>query len=156
MSVPKSSIKLRKDGVIYESNVEAAEYYTFELCRAALRDVAKFVKKDFRARFYSHFGRRTGEAGKVLSSKVWASASTKYPRVEIGMKPGAKGFYAFFQEFGAYNPKTKQHIPQLGLFRKTAYENIDTITKIQAQYLSYLNNEQKARQFIREGEMVDE
>ena len=44
MSVPKSVVKVKKNGVEYTSNVDAAQYYIHELNRAALRDVGKFVK----------------------------------------------------------------------------------------------------------------
>ena len=45
MPVPKSVTKLSKNGVTFKSDVDKANYFLYELSRAALRDVAKLVKK---------------------------------------------------------------------------------------------------------------
>lgn len=42
MSLPKS-VKFKKDGVVYENNVDKIKYTMHELARAALRDTGKFV-----------------------------------------------------------------------------------------------------------------
>lgn len=144
MGAPKSQTKvIVKDGkteVKYESNFDAAEYYIFELSRAALRDVAKFVTKLFRTEYYSHFTKRTGNAGKATKYKVWSSKSTKYPHVDIGLKTGAvPGFYAYFQEFG-----TSTGIPRLGLLTHAVEDNVAEIVKIESTYLSGLSDEAEA------------
>ena len=141
MGAPKSQTKvIVKDGkteVKYESNFDAAEYYIFELSRAALRDVAKFVTKLFRTEYYSHFAKRTGNAGKATKYKVWSSKSTKYPHVDIGLKTGrVPGFYAYFQEFG-----TSTGIPRLGLLTNAVQNNVAEIVKIESTYLSGLSDE---------------
>ena len=141
MPTPKSSTKtIVKDGkteVKYETNVDAVQYYIFELTRAALRDVGKFVTKAFKAAYYSHFTKRTGEAGKATKYKVWSSKDTLYPRVQIGLNVKAKGFYAYFQEFGT----STGNVPKLGLLTKTVQDNVGEIVKIESQYLSGLSNE---------------
>ena len=124
MPTPKSQTKvLVKDGkteVTYERNFDAAEYYIFELARAALRDVGKFVTKAFRTAYYQHFQKHTGDAGKATKYKVWSGKSTTSPRVQIGLKTGQNdGFYAYFQEFG-----TSTGIPRLGLLSNTVHDNI--------------------------------
>lgn len=141
MPTPKSQTKvLVKDGkteVKYESNFDAAEFYIFELSRAALRDVAKFVTKLFRTEYYNHFTKRTGNAGKATKYKVWSSKSTKFPHVDIGLKTGqVPGFYAYFQEFG-----TSNGIPKLGLLTHAVQDNVAEIVKIESQYLSGLSDE---------------
>lgn len=141
MSAPKSVAKLKvKDGnvnVTYESNLDAAQYYLFELNRAALRDVGKFVTKLFRTAYYQHFKKRTGNAGKATKYKVWAGAKTTAPRVQIGLKTGqVDGFYAYFQEFG-----TSTGIPRLGLLTHAVEDNVAEIVKIESQYLSGLSDE---------------
>lgn len=141
MPTPKSTTKvLVKNGkteVTYESNFDAAQYYIFELSRAALRDVAKFVTKLFRTEYYKHFTRRTGNAGKATKYKVWSSKSTKYPHVDIGLRTGrVPGFYAYFQEFG-----TSTGIPRLGLLTNAVQDNVAEIVKIESQYLSGLSDE---------------
>lgn len=136
MPTPKSVIRMNKKGIQYVSEVDRAQYYIHELTRAALRDVGKFIARTFRDSYYSHFSKHTGQAGKATKYKVWSSAKTTAPRVEIGLKTGqVNGFYAYFQEFGS--SKT----PRLGLLQKAAKENIDEIIKIESQYLSALNGE---------------
>lgn len=141
MPTPKSSTKtIVKDGkseVIYESNLDATQYYIYELTRAALRDVGKFVTKTFKAAYYSHFSKISGNAGKATKYKVWAGAKTEHPRVQIGLKTGqVPGFYAYFQEFG-----TSTGIPRLGLLTHTVEDNVAEIVKIESQYLSGLSEE---------------
>ena len=145
MPVPKSVVKMNKNGIQYTSSVDKCQYFIHELTRAALRDVGKFVSRKFRENFYSHFKKRTGKAGRATKYKVWASEKTTAPRVEIGLKTGqVDGFYAYFQEFGS------SRTPRLGLLKKAAQENIEEIIKIESQYLSGLEDEAKALTLISE------
>ena len=45
MPLPSAKMKINKDGVKFESNVDAIKYALVELERAALRDTAKFIRK---------------------------------------------------------------------------------------------------------------
>ena len=151
MSVPKSVVKVKKNGVEYTSNVDACEYYIYELNRAALRDVAKFVRAEFRKKFYTYFDRKTGNAGRATSSVVLSNKDTKYPRVEIGLKKSQlKGVYGYEQEFGT------SKIPRLGLLTGAVEENIPQIVEIESKYLSALDDEAKALALINESEYTDE
>ena len=141
MPTPKSQIKvLAKEGkteVTYESNLDATQYALYELNRAALRDVGKYVAKTFRTAFYNHFKKHTGDAGKATKYKVISGKSTTSPRVQIGLKTGqVDGFYAYFQEFG-----TSTGIPRLGLLTHAVEDNVAEIIKIESQYLSGLSDE---------------
>lgn len=151
MSTPKSVVKLKKGNVEYTSNVDAAEYYLFELSRAALRDVGKFVKAKFKESFYDHFDKETGNAGKATSYTVLSNKSTKYPRVEIGLKKSQlKGVYGYEQEFGTSN------IPKLGLLQTAVEDNISKIIEIESKYLSGLEDEAAALSMIDEGDYEDD
>lgn len=147
MPVPKSVVKINKNGVEYVSSVDKANYYIFELTRAALRDVGKLCCRRFRDSYYQHFKRRTRRAGKSLSYNVWSNKRTLYPRVQIGIKQRAKGFYSLFEEFGS--SKTQK----LGLLRKAVEGNIAEIIRIESQYLSAIEQEERARQLINEAEI---
>lgn len=141
MPTPKSQTKtIVKDGrteVIYESNLDATQYFLFELNRAALRDVGKFVVKTFKTAYYQHFTKHSGNAGKATKYKVISGKDTLYPRVQIGLKPpSGRGFYAYFQEFG-----TSDGIPKLGLLTHAVEDNVAEIVKIESQYLSGLSDE---------------
>lgn len=139
LPTPKSVVKINKDGVKYESFADQTQYYLFELTRAALRDVGKFVRKMFDRKYYETFQRRTGKGGKAIKVKVWSSRNTTAPRVSVGWKQGrSDGFYSWFQEVG-----TKGQNPQrrYGILQKVVNENIDEIIKIESQYLSGIGSE---------------
>ena len=151
MSAPKSVTKITKNGVEYTSNVNACEYYIFELNRAALRDVAKFVKRNFRDSFYTYFDKQTGNAGKATQSVVLSNKDTKYPRVEIGLKKSQlKGVYGYEQEFGTST------VPRLGLLTDAVESNIAKIVEIESKYLSALESEAQALALIDESEFDDD
>ena len=144
MSAPKSQIKLLtksgKTEVAYESNLDASQYYLYELARAALRDVGKYVTRKFRDAFYQNFEKHTGNAGKATKYNVWAGKKTTAPRVQIGLNPPkGKGFYEYFQEFG-----TSTGIPRLGLLTHAVQDNVAEIIKIESTYLSGLEGEAAA------------
>lgn len=143
MPTPKSVIKYKKGTVEYTSSCDAAQYYIYELSRAALRDVAKFVVKKFRDNYYSVFHKWTGNAGKATKYKVISGKSTQFPRVQIGLKTGkVDGFYSYFQEFGT--SKT----PKYGLLTQTVEGNVAEIVKIESKYLSGLESEAQAQSLI--------
>lgn len=155
MPAPKTVTKVLKNGVEYTSNVDRASYTMKELSRGALRDVAKFVRKRFRESYYEHFNKRTGNAGKAVKATVYASETTIYPHVEIGLKKGkVDGFYGLFQETGT----SKQ--AKLGLLTNAVESNVAQIIEIESKYLSGLEDEAEAQRLlaqIKEGDLeVDE
>lgn len=152
MPTPKSQVKiLAKQGkteVQYESNLDASQYYIFELTRAALRDVGKFVTKAFKSAYYQRFDKHSGKAGKATKYKVISGQKTTHPRVQIGLRASDKadGFYAYFQEMG-----TSTGIPRLGLLQKTVKDNVAEIVKIESVYLDGLNGEaERLEQLVNE------
>lgn len=148
MSAPKSVTKVLKNGIEYTNNVDKASYTIKELSRGALRDVAKYVKKQFNISFYNNFKKHTGDGGKIVKAVVYSTEKTIYPRVEIGLKKGkTDGFYGMFQELGAKNT------PRLGLLTDAVESNVATIIEIESKYLSALENEAEALRLIQEQEM---
>lgn len=132
MSVPKSVTKINKDGVQFISSVDYYQYTLKELCRAALRDVGKYVCRTFRQSFYSVFKRRKGYVGKF--TQYWVQYKyEKYPKLQVGIKPNA--FYGGFQEFGTSKEQ------KYGLLTSSVQDNVDMIVKIESQYLSALNDD---------------
>lgn len=143
MSAPKSVVKVKKNNVEYISNVDACEYYLFELSRSALRDVGKFVRRRFRDNYYSVFKKHSGDGGRAVNYKVISGKNTQYPRVQIGLKTGrADGFYAYFQEFGSSRTQ------KMGILTNTVEDNIATIVEIESKYLSGLEDEARALALI--------
>lgn len=140
MSVPKSVIKIKKDGVEYISSVDRTAYILNELTRAALRDVGKYICNRTRKKIR----RRTGRLAKNI--QYWVRK--KEGDLQVGFKPG--GFYGGFQELGT----EKQ--PKIGALYNTVKDNIKTIRDIEGQYLSAIEDEQKALALIDEGEYQGE
>lgn len=143
MSIPKSVTKINKDGVQFISSVDRVQYTMKELCRAALRDVGKFVCREFRTAYYKHFKRHRGNIGRNTQYFVkWKYE--KYPSLQVGLKPAA--FYGGFQEVGS----SKQ--PKLGLLSGAVQNNVATIIEIESQYLSALEDEAEALSLISDEE----
>lgn len=138
MSLPKSVVKIKKDGVEFTSNVDRVSYTIRELTRAALRDVGKLVCKRTR----QQIKRRTGR----LSKNIQYWVRKKEGDLVVGFKPG--GFYGGFQELGT----EKQ--PKVGALSNAVKENINTIRDIEGKYLSAIEDEQKALRLIEEEEYI--
>lgn len=141
MSVPKSVTTVTREGVEFTSSVDRVNYTMKELCRAALRDVGKFICKRFRQAYYSHFRRGAGRVGKY--TQYWVKWKREdVPSLQVGIKKNA--FYGAFQELGdSRNEK-------LGLLTKSTEDNINTIIQIESQYLSAMEDEAKALSMISE------
>lgn len=136
MALPRSVVKIRRDGVEFVSNVDRASYTLQELTRAALRDVGKLVCKRTR----QQISRRTGRLAK--NTQYWVRKQET--DLQVGFKPG--GFYGGFQELGT----EKQ--PKVGALYNAVKDNIKTIRDIEGKYLSAIEDEQRARSIIDEGE----
>lgn len=144
MSVPKSVIRLSKNGVEYVSDCDKAMYTISELTRAALRDVGKYVS------------RRSNEAAQKLpglrrSKRVRGRASAfQYwvRKQECDLQVGIKHdtWYGARQELGT----SRQ--PRRLILTNEVKQNIAEIVKIESQYLSSLENEAAALSLISEEE----
>lgn len=149
MPLPPSVTKINKDGVQFISSVDRVSYTMKELCRAALRDVGKYVCREFRKAYYSHFKRAKGLVGKY--SQYWVRYKYEdYPNLQVGIKNNpidsgkSPAFYGLYQEIGS----SRQ--PKLGLLSAAVEDNIEMIRKIESQYLSALENESEALGLISE------
>lgn len=140
MSVPKSVVKFKKDGIEYIDSCDRVQYTIAELTRAALRDVGKFVCREFRKRYYAKFKRTKGYVGKY--TQYWVKTKGEI-HLEVGLKPNA--FYGGFQELGSST------IPKDGFLSASVEQNIPKIVEIESKYLSGLEDEAKALSMIRNG-----
>lgn len=141
MAVPKSITKISKDGnVIYTQSVDRVNYTIRELTRAALRDVGKFVCKQFRDSYYARFKRHSGRVGRF--TQYWVKYKQKNIELQVGIKPN--GFYGGFQELGT------SQTPKQALLTHAVQDNIAKIIEIESQYLSALEDEARALSLISE------
>lgn len=157
MAMPKSVTKVTKDGVQYTSNVDKVQYTIEELCRGALRDVAKLIRR----RVKDATPVDTGNLKKNIGTWVRRSKDGP-PRLQIGVydRQRAKkrglpyAFYAHFHEFGT--SKMSAANAGRGFLRWPVQESIDDIVRIQGQYLSAIADENKARGLIDEEEDISD
>lgn len=143
MPMPKSVTKVSKDGVKFTSNVDRAQYLIHELKRAALRDVAKLIRKRMIQKLKLLPGMKRSRR-LYKSTQYWLRR--REGDLQIGFKHNT--WYGVEQELGTSNQ------PKRSVLRDTVFENIDQIRVIQGQYLSAIENENKALGLIDEGEAV--
>jgi HK97 gp10 family phage protein len=153
--MPKSVTKVRtkagKSTVEFTSNVDRAKYTMLELERAALRDVGKFLRKEVKNRI----PKDSGDARKSIGTWNKTPYRGKAAHLSIGnytkaasQKKGKEytGHYFHILEFGS---KYKRAIKPL---RSAVFQNINRIRDIQAKYLKFVEDEQKAKALIDESE----
>ena len=163
MSVPKSVVKLNRNGVTYTSSVDRAAYTIAELTRAALRDVGRFLARKCNAAAMKLPGLKRSKRvrGKTSAFQYWVLK--REGNLQVGIKHDT--WYGVAQELGSdvnggmgsgingvagekgpYGAKRK--IPKLGILRNTVYDNLQKIVEIESQYLSALEDEAKALALI--------
>lgn len=147
MSVPKSVVRFRKDGIEYTSKVDFASYTIVELSRAAMRDVGKFVARKANEAAMKLPGlkksrRVRGKTSTFRYDVPWAKKGL--PHLEVGVTHGT--WYGEEQELGS----SKQ--PRRQILRNAVQLNIPTIIEIESKYLSALEDEARALSLISEEE----
>ena len=143
MAIPKSVTKIKKDGIEFISNVDRAQYTIQELSRAALKDVAKLLRKRMVQELKTLPGMRRSKRI-YNSTQYWARR--KEADLQIGVKHDA--WYGVNQEMGT------KGMPKKGVIRETTFKHIDDIRKIQGQYLSAIEDENRALGLIDEEEEI--
>lgn len=155
MAMPKSVTKINKDGVQFTSSVDKIEYTIQELTKAALRDTAKLIRKIAKENAPVATGNLKNNIGTwVRTDKSGPMKGTSYLQIgvydkERARKKGFKyAFYGLYYEFGTI----KQ--PARPFLRPSVYDNIAEIQRIQGQYLSAIEDENRAISLIEEGEEI--
>lgn len=149
MAIPKSVVKFDKNGVKFVSSVDRAQYTIRELTRAAMRDVGRLITRECakRVRGISRYLQKAKWAPKRY--QAWVRAKECDLKVGIeNTKYGAEtAWWADQAELGTHNQ------PKRGILRGSTYDLIPDIRKIEAQYLSAIDeNELIIQQLIDERE----
>ncbi len=143
MALPKTVTKIKKDGIEFTSNVDRVQYTIQELSRAALRDVAKLIRKRMIEKLKKLPGMKRNKR-LYKSTQYWLR---KWEGdLQIGFKHDS--WYGARSELGTHGQ------PARNILRETVYENIDEIRKIEAQYLSAVEDDLKAQSLIDEEEQT--
>lgn len=143
MPLPKSNMKIKKNGVEFVSNVDRVQYTIHELTRAALLDTAKFLRKLIITELKKMKGMKRHRR-LYKSMQYWVRR--KEADLIIGFKHDAW--------YGAKSELGDEGQPARGLLRATVMANIDEIRKIQGQYLSAIQDEREAEALINEEEHI--
>jgi hypothetical protein len=144
MGLPRSVTTVDRTGrVTFTSNVDRANYTINELCRAALRDTAKMLRKKMLFKLKKLPGMKRNK-------RIYTTTQYWVRRLEADMQIGMKhdSWYGAHQELGT----NKQ--PRRGIVRDTVFENIAEIRNIQARYLSAVEDDLQARRLIDENEAI--
>lgn len=148
MPIPKSVVKFSKNGVTFTSSVDRAQYTITELTRAAMRDVGRLITREcaIRVRQISPQMRKAKWAPKRYQYWVRKRESDLQVGIENTKYGAETAWWADQAELGTNNQ------PKRGILRGSTYDHISDIRKIEAQYLSAIDDELKAQQLIDERE----
>ena len=133
MGLPKSVIKIKKDGVEFKDSVDRTMYFLEELQRAALRDSAKIIRKRMAKKLRALPGMKKNKRI-YNSTQYWVRK--RETDLQIGFKHDT--WYGVQQEIGSHNQ------PKRAIVKNSVMKNIAEIRKIEGQYLSAIENENKA------------
>lgn len=144
MANPRSGMKIsKKDGVIFENNIDHVLFTMEELIHGANRDVGKFIVRAVKDEIVKNYkpsytkGRVIKpRKGKFLVSKAGKTTQYWARRKDLDLLIGFKNYnWMTQQELG------ESKYQKLGILRNTVANNISTINQIQGQYLTELNKE---------------
>lgn len=138
-----SAVKITKDGVEYISNVDRVQYTLHELIRAALRDSGKLICRKTKENINGS-GIKKHKGNMLKSVQYWVRSKQETPDLQIGYKP--IGWYAGFFELGAIK------FPKLAWLSNATKDNIEDIRRIQGEYLSAIEDENRALGLISDEE----
>ena len=147
MSAPKSVVKIKKGNVEYISSVDYACYNIYELTRAAMRDVGKFLAGQMRIEARKLPGSQEDRFVRYKTAGIIFKVPFNrdgLPHVEIGTT--ADSWYTEDHELGTSGQ------PRRGILKDTAYKNLAKIIEIESKYLSALEDEAKIQSLISGGE----
>lgn len=143
--------KKNYNDITFKNNVDHVNYTIEQLIMSANKDVGVYLAKLCNAEARKLFRgvnktRRIGGKYTVAAFQFWARKYTK--DLQVGIKHNT--WYGTEQELGS--SKMEKH----AVLKETVYNNIDNIRKIQAQYLTALNNEQKAERLSKEADSKED
>ena len=152
MAMPKSVTKLNKNGITYTSSVDRVSYTIKELTRAALRDVAKLVKRQMKSKINKDTGDTKKNVGSwvrkdKVTGKVWLQVGI-YNRKKSKKKNKKPIVHAHILEFGSRFVRANPFL------RPSVFDNLQQIQEIESKYLSAIEDELKAQSLINEKDEV--
>ena len=130
MPLPRSNMKINKKGITYTSNIDQASYTIKELSRAALRDIARVLKRSIRKEFNKLPGMRKQTGRFKGAYQHWLRKNEG--DLQLGIK--ANTWYGVNQELGT------KGMPKKDILRSAVMSNLKEIREIESRYLSAIDN----------------
>jgi HK97 gp10 family phage protein len=134
--------------VSYTSRADEAKNMMTELERAALKEVAKFLRKEVKLRVPVDQGILKKNVGSWVRKKDVVLQIGIYTRERAKRKGYTYAYHAHLVEFGTKRMTAKPFL------RPSVMENIDQIRLIEGKYLKSIEDENRARGLIQEEEEV--
>lgn len=154
MPRPDAKMKISRDGSFtFESNVDAVQWTIQQLIQQANFDTGKFIRKLVIAKIRESYPRQLPGKRVYRAVGFWARKKEGYLQIGFGHNKRALSgdmWFAIRQELG------DKGMPKKGFLRQTVAENIGQIQKIQAQYISALNEKDPAVEELNDLEGDDE
>ncbi len=137
-------------GITYQSNVNQIKYILSELERAALKEVAKFLRKEIKGRVPINTGNLKKNIGTWVRKKEASLQIGIYDRARAKRKGLKYAYYGSMIEFGT------KRLPAKPFLRPAVMENIDQIRIIEGQFLKEIEDENRALGLISEEEEIED
>lgn len=133
--------KILMNRIEFTEQVDRAQFTLNELSRAALLDTGRLIRKRMLKKAKQQPGMRRAKRP-YNAFQYWVR------RRETDLVVGTKHdtWYGAEQELGSNRQ------PKRSIIRSTVYENIDDIRRVQGQYLSAIEDDNRARGLIRSEE----
>ncbi len=161
MARPNAKMRIsKKNGITFASSVDYVQWTIQELTLAALKDIARLIRKRVGDQIVGLYDAsyikggvikdRTGEFKKSYARKaVQYWARRKELDLQIGFQNLKKQpkplWYGQFQELGDYGH------PKKAFLRNAVFSSINDIKSIEAQYLTALNSKNPNVKEVKEG-----
>lgn len=134
--------------VKFESKAKEVKYVLTELERAALKEVAKFLRKEIKTRVPVGEGTLKRNVGTWVRKQDASLQIGTYSRERATRKKYKYAYHTHLVEFGTKNMAARPFL------RPSVMENIDQIRLIEGKYLKEIENENRARGLIQEEEEI--
>lgn len=134
--------------VTYQSNAAEVKKVMAELERAALKEVAKFLRKEVKRRVPVKEGILKKNVGTWVRKKDSDLQIGIYTRARAKRKGYKYAYHAHLIEFGTKKMTAKPFL------RPSVMDNIDQIRIIEGKFLKEIEDENRARGLIQEAEEV--
>lgn len=139
---------MSKNSINYISNAEGVKEVLAELERAALKETAKFLRKEVKGRVPVDEGVLKKNVGTCVRKKDTSLQIGVYTRDRATKKKYTYAYHAHLVEFGTQKVRARPFL------RPSVMENIDQIRIIQGKYLKEIENENRAKGLIDDEEEI--